>query len=382
MNEVIDAFHKLIPSKHKNKGNSITFDCPACGDRRGRGWFFITPSGGFLYHCYNGGCLFEDTTGWEPAYGFVGRARKLFEIMGGNIRDLSYETLTGIKEKRLIFNLNNKEERLAWITKLTEEWPAEAHKTRYSKIDDKIAIDFIPIPLPKDSIHLFDNSLDNYIKAKNDLSDMDYIRDILDVRNYVAERCKYSLYRTDIKIFFWSPQFKRHVIIAFYDRYDRDIIGWIARKIDPGRDFAHIKCKNFPTNFMFNQNNRYRYNIVMVVGGIFDSINLDCLCSFGNVITKKQINMLNELKDNGKKIVLIPDLKGLEWKIYLDVAKKNNFLISIPEYPGNGNNKLDYIKDPGESIERNGVLYTLEAIINGITDDYVHAESMLILHSK
>jgi hypothetical protein len=58
-------------------------------------------------------------------------------------------------------------------------------------------------------------------------------KDALDVQRYVVTRGKFLIDRSP---FLWTPKYKRHVIIPFIDNHK--LIGWIARKIDPGKDFA------------------------------------------------------------------------------------------------------------------------------------------------
>ena len=94
MNEIIDAFHRIIPTRHRRTGRGwITFNCPSCGDRRGRGGFLETPSGGWRYRCFNGGCEYERGTGWEPGNRFYGRPHRLFELLGGDIADIPKQFL-------------------------------------------------------------------------------------------------------------------------------------------------------------------------------------------------------------------------------------------------------------------------------------------------
>lgn len=367
MNEVIESFHRLIPARHKKTGRGwITFDCPACGDHRGRGGWLETPSGGFRYRCQNGGCRYEVKTGWEPDNGFMGRPRRLFELMGGDISDIPQELIDGPDaHKKKKFDLSEPESRRAWIAELmSDNWEPAAHVNKYQKEkQNDVVLDFPEVKLPVGSDALWRSRTP----------------DALAVQRYVANRCKFFLNKC---AFAWSPKYKRYVIIPFFDRENK-IIGWIARKIDDGKEFAHIKCPKFPSHYMLNQHIRYKYDIVLVVEGAFDAIGLDCLCTFGNVISDKQANLLNQLKAAGKKIVVLPDYKKDEWKPYFHSAKKHGWYIGIPDYPGDdGYSPVDYIKDPGESIERNGVLYTLDAIMKSITNNYDTAEFELARHSR
>jgi hypothetical protein len=200
----------------------------------------------------------------------------------------------------------------------------------------------------------------------------------MDVRAYAEERCKY--FRSQAPLL-WCPKYKRHAIIPFIDK--RRIIGWVARKIDAGKEYAHIKCPNFPSDYMLNQHLRYRYKTVLVVEGAFDALAMRALCTFGNVISRKQINLLNQLKHSGRQIALLPDYKKEEWHSYWRTAKEQGWYLCVPEWPGDdGYSVADYIKDPGDSIKRNGLLYTIEVAMNSITNDYTYAEQILLRRSR
>lgn len=370
MNELIEAFRHLIPTNAKRTGRGwITFNCPACGDRRGRGGFLETSTGGFRYRCQNGGCRYEQRTGWEPDNGFYGRPRWLFERMGGDIADLPKEIIDG-PSKTIIkkFNLQDEDECLSWVSQMQADWSPEAASTklwRPPNEDLEVVIDFPEMKLPKHFEPLWD--------AKT--------VDALAVQHYTYERCKYFLNRT-LTPFLWSPKYKRYVIVPFIEKHK--IIGWIARKIDRGPEFAHIKCPHFPTDYMLNQGRRFDFNTVLVVQGTFDALALGALGTFGSVISKKQSNLLRQLSESGRRVVLVPDFKGNEWLNYLYTARDNGWYVAVPEVWGGSDHEApeDYIKDPGDSIKRHGLLYTVETIMKSITNDYGTAEALLLMRSR
>lgn len=373
MNEIIEAFRRLIPSNAKRTGRGwLTFNCPACGDRRGRGGFLETSSGGFRYRCQNGGCRYEQRTGWEPDNGFYGRPRWLFERMGGDLSDIPQALIDGpskaISKK---YNLQDHDECLSWLAQMQADWSPEARSTRFQKPfgeDTEIAVDFPEMKLPAHFEYLWE--------AKT--------VDALAVQHYTFERCQYFLNRTKTP-FLWSPKYKRYVIIPLYnDRQKNKIIGWIARKIDRGSEFAHIKCSKFPTDYMINQECRFDFNTVLVVQGTFDALALGALGTFGSVLSKKQTNLLKHLAETGRRIVLVPDFKGNEWLNYLHTAREHGWYVAVPDTWGGSDNEApeDYIKDPGDSIKRHGLLYTVESLMKSITNDYGTAEALLLMRSR
>jgi len=329
MSEIIDAFHRIIPLRHRRTGRGwITFDCPACGDRRGRGGFLEMPSGGWRYRCFNGGCEFERGTGWEPGNRFSGRPRRLFELLGGDIAEIPQQFL----ERRTFRGVVHR--------------PPE------------IANDFPEIALPQGSTLLWRATCP----------------DALDCQRYVLDRGWFHREHP----FVWCSKHPRHVIYPCQHR--GKIVAWIARKIDPGKEFAHIKCQEFPPDYMLNQDQICRYRTVLVTEGVFDAIAVLGLCTFGNALTQRQINLLNAACRKGRRVALLPDYQKDEWKAYWETAKENGWYLSCPNwvrYEGE-----PPIKDASDSVKLNGRLLTIECVMKGITNDYEYALQFLVERSR
>jgi hypothetical protein len=327
-NAVIEAIQRLIPANAKRTSKGwICIHCPSCGDKKLRGGIRFTESGGFRYKCFNLGCEFEKT-GWELDNGFRGRPRRLFERMGGSISDIPIWML---KSKRTTFSDSTQEL--------------------------EIANDFPAITLPDGSDILWQKPI-----------------------NQNMEDCqKYVLNRGTLFVeypFVWCPKFPRHVFYPF--EYHNKIIGWIARAIDEDNKYRHMKCQDFPRDYMLHQDQAYRNGMVIVQEGVFDAVALHSLCTFGGSISKRQVNFLKQVQASGRKVVLLPDQKDQEWMSYWETAKMNGFHISVPEYP---HGKLYRIKDVGDSIRHNGLILTVEAIVAGMTNNYTTAGSKLQLNS-
>lgn len=345
-NEVIDAIRRVIPSRTKRSGTGfIDFNCPSCGDRRGRGGLLETPTGGFRYRCFNGGCVFEEVTGWEPGSPFVGRARRIFLDMGGDLSEISAELLTG--RTRVFLPLKE------WLEWMQDEKTA---LMMHGAID--IAYDFPETELPPKTQYLWD------------------------MKGRIAEAAKaYVLGRGDCFAdypFCWTPEYPKHVIVPFLHK--NRIIGWIGRRFTNDKGVIHMKCQNWPTDYMLNQEHLHKYDMVLVVQGVFDAIAIEGLCSFGNVLTPRQVNLLNQ---SGKKIVLVPDYKGTEWQQYWQTAKDNHWLLSVPDWGGE-DTKKHHIKDPGDAIKQMGLLATMQKLMSpkSITDNYAVAEHDCLVRSR
>lgn len=291
--------------------------------------FIETLSGGFRYNCKNGGCDYQKTTGWEPANGFFGKPRRLFYQMGGDLSDIPKEFL----ERQGL--------------------------QRDPTLDMEIATDFPQIRPPEGSALIW--KLDN--------------KDAVDCQRYVLNRGNLFVEHP----FLWSPKYPRYVIYPF-EYHDR-VIGWIARNIDPEKNYAHLKCTNFPTDYMLNQEHAWHQPNCLVQEGTFDAVALRSLCTFGNVVSRKQVNFLNRVKLAGKRIILLPDYQKDEWVPYWQTAKEHGFSLCVPQWPNSGTGE-DHIKDAGESIQRNGLIRTVEAILEGITDNYHLAKITLSARSR
>lgn len=341
-NEVIDAIRRVIPIRANRSGTGfIRFNCPCCGDKRMRGGILETPTGGFRYHCFNGGCTFEEGTGWEPGSPFLGRPQRVFLEMGGDLSDIPPDMLSG--RQRIFMSTPE------WI-----EWMMDEKTAPLMNPAIDIAYDFPEVELPPRSVLIDKDKHPEayaYIQSRGDC---------------------FGPYP-----FCWSPEYRKHVIIPFVHR-DK-IIGWIGRRFTTDKGATHIKCPNWPTDYMLRQEHIYKHDTVLVVQGAFDAIAIEGLCSFGNVLTPRQVNLLNQ---SGKKIILVPDYKGTEWRQYWQTAKDNHWSLSVPDWGGNYMG-TDHIKDPGDAIKRMGLLATMQKLMSpkSITTDYVDAELSCIQRS-
>lgn len=199
-------------------------------------------------------------------------------------------------------------------------------------------------------------------------------QDALDCQRYVLGRGRFHSQHP----FVWSPKYPRHVIYPC--QHKRKFVAWIARKIDPGKEFAHIKCQGFPSNYMLNQDQIYRYRTILVTEGVFDAIAVRGLCTFGNTLTRRQINLLNASLGGGRRVALLPDYQKDEWRPYWQTAKENGWYLCCPKWVRHEGEP--HIKDASDSVKLNGLLLTIECVMNGITNDYEYAQQFLAKRSR
>lgn len=338
---ILDLYKQVLPARRRvSREGWVEFNCPACHDTKMRGGFMETADGGFRYHCFNGGCDYERPTGWGPEWGLMGRPLRLFELLGGNPSDIPVET----------------------IMKPTLAYDASGQRIGIEdRGSNEVYWNFPEVELPENAILLN--------KAKSHHAE--------EARKWLHDRGTFYERR---HIFFWSPEYPRHVIVPFI-HYGGKFVGWVGRRIDPGKHKNnHVRSTANPDHYMLNQHMITRRDMprIYVVQGAFDAIAMRGLATFGSRLTLPMVNML---KASGKEIVLLSDYKGEEWKDYLSKAREHGFSMAVPEYRGWDNSQYS-LKDPGDAIRRNGILTTFRDIGRSVTKDYDHAESMLRLYSS
>jgi hypothetical protein len=323
---ITEAFLAILPAARTTARGWYTFNCPACGDRRRRGGLLPTSDGGFRYRCFNGGCEFEEPTGWSPDSPLGKRPRRLFALLGG---DPSSLPSSGSR-----FPATNSK--------------AYSNGKDWSRQAVKFHTDFPEVPLPRGSITLWDATG----------------QDAEDCREYLEGRTPWL---EDFP-FVWSPEQPRRVIIPLTNNGKN--IGWISRAIDANNPIRYLKCPEFPTGFMLNQDRFVSGDgRRMVMQNPFDAMVLKGLATFGSRLSIAQAALLCKFRGN-RNIILIPDFKGEEWKSYLQAAETYNFRICCPEWA------TEY-KDAGEALTNLGLLLTTETIMESITDNYELASTFL-----
>lgn len=316
MSKIFDEFQSLIQSRTRYSARGFNnINCPACGDKRARGGFARTETGGFRYFCYNGGCTYNHPTGWEPGNGLSGRVRDLFELLGGSVRNIPISEL-----------------RKAGTTKMG----------RKTDPDKEVATSFKEMDLPKGSM-LLEDAAEEYEKAFAAL-------------NYLNSRS--PLYMESNHPFVWSTEHPDYVIIPFVHYRDR-IVGYMGRNIHKKSGSGRF-IQKAQSDYMFNQHllSRDAGRYIIVTESPMEAILLQGVGVRENRLTKKQINLLNS---SGRIPILVPDQLSDESKPFLDAAKENDWYVSVPDFGG---------KDAGVSIQNRGLLWTVEQIMSEKTKDY------------
>lgn len=339
MTDILDEIKLVIPGNRRLSPTGWTnINCPACNDRRYRGGFMFTPSGGFRYYCFNGGCNFNlHPTGWEPGEGFGGRPRKLFETLGGDTRKIP------LKE---IMKWNNKRYGSGGEVEGVEK-------------DAEVSWQFPTVSMPKDTSLLLDVAQSNTAANK--------------VMQYAAKERRLGYLVKELPLM-WSPAHPYYMLIPFI-HYNNKIVGYLGRHI-----YRNTGMKRFiqkaPKDYVFNQHliSSYPSKYLFVVESPLDALILGCVAVRNDRMTERQINLL---KVSGKEIVLIPDRKKGEWEGFFQIAKDNNWFISVPKWPGY--EKVHRASDIAECARKNGRLYTIETLMDAATRNLHKAKEMIVL---
>jgi len=334
MDNIPSLFEQLfVARKHYRARGWINIDCPECGDTRQRCGFKRTDNAGFLVSCLNGGCALNvESAGWTPGYFFSGRLKKLYSDLGGDIRELPLKDMA-FQNRKIIHDKNGNvigQEQLEIVTNFPE------------------------IELPERAIPLLDAAEKNH--------------DALEVFEYLIDRwADYPKYYN----FYWSPKWRNNLIIPFFHK--EKVVGYASRniKIKTGKGRYYQTCA---ADFMFNQDKIFNNDegVAIVVESPLDAIALDCYASKASHLTKKQINLLNA---SGKEIILVPDHRIKEYESFLNIAIDNNWSLAVPDW---GSSLLD----AGDSIKKNGALFTLDIIVTSASKNYIRSRSSLKLKAQ
>lgn len=340
MTDILDEIRLVIPGNRRNSPSGwINFCCPACNDRRFRGGFLFTPSGGFRYYCFNGGCDFNlRPTGWEPEEGFGGRPRKLFEMLGGDIRKIPLKDIMRGNTKR--YN--------------------KAGEVEGEEKEVDVTWQFPTVEMPENSSLLIDVAQSDPAANK--------------VMQYAAKERRLGHMVKELPLM-WSPAQPYYLLIP-YLHYQDKIVGYLGRHI-----YRKSGPKRFiqkaPKDYVFNQHliSTYDARYLFVVESPLDALILGCLAVRNDRMTEKQINLL---KVSGKEIVLIPDRKEGEWEGFFQAAEENNWFVSVPRW-SNAYERVHRSSDIAECAQRNGRLYTIETIMQAATRNLHKAREMILI---
>lgn len=320
---VLGAFLGVLPPGKRTGRGWQNFNCPMCGDTRGRAGFLETSSGGFRVRCFNGGCeLNSSPTGWEPGSGLGGRPKKFFVSLGGNLSDLP----------------------IADLMKTADKFSRSGAVIQ--KGGETAVVAFDEMPLPPGSVPL--DSLTKLVG--NSMLVAEYV---LSLGVEIASAHQY----------YWSPTMSSHVIIPFKHR--GKTVGWLARNCTKSGSRFISKC---PSDYVFRQDTieRGSSRFAIVVEGVVNAIAINGLAIRNAAPTKKQEALLNVC---GQDIIVLPDQEPSGLAL-VEAARKNGWKVSVPDWDSG-------VKDVVDATRRYGMLYTISSVVAGASTNYLKAKASL-----
>ncbi len=310
-----------LPSNKKaSHSGGVYINCPMCtsmgearNDTKHRGGFTPQSDGGFLYHCHN--CKFS--TRWE----INGR-------VGKNL--MKFLTKVGIDSKQVPLGL-----RL-----LRKDEKAEV--TVIKEITVEVVLEFEVTRLPR-----------KVRKFSEWLEDDDVPQEFISALEYLVSRGTAVF---DGWIYYWTYDKKRsmdqRIIIPFY--HHGKIVGYTARTFTDNSKLSKYYAET-QTDYLFNQDKLEGDNkVIILVEGVFDAIAIKGVASMGNLLTEKQINLLNRSQ---KEIIVVPD-RAKTGSGLVEQAIKNNWKVSMPIWD------IGDIDDVASATKKYGRLYTLKTILD------------------
>ena len=310
---ILDYVKTLLPINIKvSPSGWHTLNCPVCihngqsrPDTRKRGGFNFPNSDSVVYHCFN--CGFK--TSWLPGRKITSKFRILLTSLGATDNDIKKLVLASMQ-------IQSTSERVTFDSlAIPGQWKEEA-----LPINSK--------PLLKCTI------TDAFTKALKYLEK----RSLMDAGNW---------YYTDTKAF----NLDERVILPF--EYNNKIVGYTARLTKRPKSNSIPKyITKSPQSFIFNYDKQYNVKYTIVCEGPFDALMVNGVAVCGNHCNTRQVDLLNHLPT--KKIV-VPDKDGKDSNL-MDVAIKNKWHISLPEWP-------DEVKDICDAVAYYGRLEALLTIL-------------------
>jgi len=285
-----------LPNKKKQShSGGWYFCCPMCvsmgetrNDTKFRGGFTPQPDGGFWYNCHN--CHFK--TKWN----FQGR-------VGKNL--MKFLTKLGIDSKRIPLGLRllRRDEKIENVVIEEEDSP-------------EIILEFDVKRLPPKSR-----------KFEDWLNDETIPQGFIDALEYLNSRGDAVF---NGWTYFWTPSknysMDQRIIIPFY--HHGKIVGYTARTLTDNSKLSRYWAET-QTDYLFNQDKlESDKDIILLVEGVFDAISIKGVASMGNLLTDRQINLLNRSQ---KDIIVVPD-RSKTGSGLVEQAIENNWKVSIPTW--------------------------------------------------
>lgn len=291
-----------LPAKRKQTPSGwISFNCPLCDDRRGRGGIKMSDQG-WSYHCFNCTATASFVLGRTVSY----RTRKLLTSLQVSQELIDLLNLESLKHRSVFGLLDD----------------------RSKMIDQLMAIEFEEVDeFPAGSELVTEEHTEHW--------------------NYLRSRCVpkdfpvMTAIRND-----GGPWNRSHVLIPF--TYNGLIVGFTSRMLD-NRKPKYISHSQ--PGYVFGIDlQQAKWQHVLVMEGVFDALSIGGVAVMHSTISDAQARLIRTL---GREITVVPDQDqaGLE---LVDRALELGWPVSIPEW--------EDCKDVNDAVRKYGKLTTLLTI--------------------
>jgi len=308
MSIVSDTLLAHLPSKRKTTPSGWTsFNAPCCvhngdtADKRARGGL-ISEGDTVSYHCFN--CGYKAS--WQPGRNVSHKLRKLLQWL--NTPDDTINKLA----------LQVMQENEGFVVKQQlVELPT-----------------FETVPLPDNAVKLTDIT--------------EFTQHNINVLEYMAAR-NLNVEDTD---YYWSPSlaYRDRLIIPFY--YEKRIVGWTARTIQPNKQPKYMSEQQPGFVYGLDEQGHDKLFTILCEGPV-DAMHVNGCAILGSEVKDQQAMLINRLS---KDVIVVPDRDPAGYKL-IEQAIELGWGVSLPDWDTD-------INDIGDAVAKHGRLYALHRIVS------------------
>jgi len=308
MSIVSDTLLAHLPSKRKTTPSGWTsFNAPCCvhngdtADKRARGGL-ISEGDTVSYHCFN--CGYKAS--WQPGRNVSHKLRKLLQWL--NTPDDTINKLA----------LQVMQENEGFVVKQQlVELPT-----------------FETVPLPDNAVKLTDIT--------------EFTQHNINVLEYMAAR-NLNVEDTD---YYWSPSlaYRDRLIIPFY--YEKRIVGWTARTIQPNKQPKYMSEQQPGFVYGLDEQGHDKLFTILCEGPV-DAMHVNGCAILGSEVKDQQAMLINRLS---KDVIVVPDRDPAGYKL-IEQAIELGWSVSLPDWDTD-------INDIGDAVAKHGRLYALHRIVS------------------
>jgi len=308
MSIVSDTLLAHLPSKRKTTPSGWTsFNAPCCvhngdtADKRARGGL-ISEGDTVSYHCFN--CGYKAS--WQPGRNVSHKLRKLLQWL--NTPDDTINKLA----------LQVMQENEGFVVKQQlVELPT-----------------FETVPLPDNAVKLTDIT--------------EFTQHNINVLEYMAAR-NLNVEDTD---YYWSPSlaYRDRLIIPIY--YEKRIVGWTARTIQPNKQPKYMSEQQPGFVYGLDEQGHDKLFTILCEGPV-DAMHVNGCAILGSEVKDQQAMLINRLS---KDVIVVPDRDPAGYKL-IEQAIELGWGVSLPDWDTD-------INDIGDAVAKHGRLYALHRIVS------------------